>query len=253
MDAGAGVAEVSAARVPELEGSGGGAPPDEMPGADAPLRRMRADARRNRLRVLQAAEELFAEGGLKVQIEQVAERAGVGVGTVCRNFPTKQALVDAIITQHCESLLEEAYRALDEPDAGGAFWRFCAAMAEFQAHHLAFAEEMAGGMDLPSSAKPIKESLRGVVAELMARAQACGAVRTDIGPGDLAMLFSGIAHASALAGECEPLRRRRYLTIVMDGLRPLDATPLPGRPTDLGAIQPAKSSQARGGADPDPT
>ena len=74
---------------------------------EQPARTRRADARRNRERVLAAAAELFAEEGCKVQIEQVAHRAGVGVGTVCRNFPTKVDLVDAVVTQGCELLLEE--------------------------------------------------------------------------------------------------------------------------------------------------
>jgi AcrR family transcriptional regulator len=203
---------------------------------------MRADARRNRERVLEAAEKLFAEEGLKVQIEQVAQRAGVGVGTVCRNFPTKQTLVDAVLTSRCESLLADARLSLAEPDAGTAFQRFFALMADFQARHLAFAEEMAADMDLPTSVLPVKESLHQVVAELVARAQACGAIRTDIGPGDMVMLFSGIAHAAALAGECEPTLRQRYLTIVMDGLRPADATPLPGHPVDFRAVERAKAA-----------
>ncbi|GAC1373848.1 MAG: TetR/AcrR family transcriptional regulator [Actinomycetota bacterium] len=208
--------------------------------ADTIERPLRADARRNRERVLQAAEVLFAEGGLKVQIEQVAQRAGVGVGTVCRNFPTKQALVDAVLTGMCESLLADAQAALVEPDAGGSFRRFFAAMADFQARHLAFAEEMAADMDLPTSAVAVKASLRDAVDELVSRAQACGAIRPDIGPGDMAMLFSGIAHAASWAGECAPTLRQRYVAIVMDGLRPLNPTPLPGRPIAMAEVQQAR-------------
>lgn len=206
------------------------------------LRPRRADARRNRERVLQAAEKLFAEEGLKVQIEQVAQRAGVGVGTVCRNFPTKQTLVDAVLTSRCESLLTDARLALAEPDAGAGFQHFFALMADFQARHLAFAEEMAAGMDLPTSVLTVKESLHEVVTELVARAQACGAIRSDIGPGDMVMLFSGIAHAAALAGECEPTLRQRYLTIVLDGLRPANTTPLPGHPVDFRAVERTRTS-----------
>ena len=201
---------------------------------------MRADARRNRERVLEAAEELFAEDGLKVQIEQVAQRARVGVGTVCRNFPTKQALVDAILTTRCESLLAAARQALAEPDAGQGFQQFFVAMADYQARHLAFAEEMAADMDMPTSVRPVKESLHQAVAELVSRAQACGAIRTDIGPSDMVMLFSGIAHAAASAGESEPTLRQRYLTVVMDGLRPDNSTPLPGEPVDFQTVEEAK-------------
>jgi len=106
---------------------------------EQPSRPRRADARRNRERVLAAAAELFAEEGSKVQIEQVAHRAGVGVGTVCRNFPTKVALVDAVVTQGCELLLDEAQAALGEPDAGAALRRYFVRMAELQARHRALA------------------------------------------------------------------------------------------------------------------
>lgn len=208
-------------------------------------RPLRADARRNRERVLEAAETLFAEEGLKVQIEQVAQRAGVGVGTVCRNFPTKQHLVDAVLTGMCESLLDGARSAVTEPDAGAAFAGFCSAMADFQVRHLAFAEEMAADMDLPSAAVAVKASLRQVVDELLARAQRCGAIRDDIGSGDLVMLFSGIAHAASIAGEGAPMLRQRYLAIMLDGLRPLDPTPLPGAPMGFAELQAAKRNQSR--------
>ena len=78
---------------------------------DVTARPLRADARRNRERVLAAAEAVFGESGLNGQIEEVARRAGVGVGTVCRNFPTKQALVEAVLTSMYESLLGRALEA----------------------------------------------------------------------------------------------------------------------------------------------
>ena len=79
---------------------------------DVTTRPMRSDARRNRERVLAAAESVFSEMGLRAQIEEVARRAGVGVGTVCRHFPTKQALVEAVLEAMYESLLHDARRAL---------------------------------------------------------------------------------------------------------------------------------------------
>src|SRR5450432_1287207 len=94
-------------------------------------RQQRVDARRNRERVLAAAEQVFAEEGLKGQVEEVARRAGVGVGTVCRNFPTKQALVEAVLTSMYESLLGRALEALQHPDPGEAFERFFVALPDF--------------------------------------------------------------------------------------------------------------------------
>ena len=90
-------------------------------GADGPRR---ADARRNRERVLVAAEAVFAESGVKAPVEEVARRAGVGVGTVCRNFPTKQALIEAVVGAMYESLVDEIEAANAEPDPARAFERF---------------------------------------------------------------------------------------------------------------------------------
>ena len=192
-------------------------------------RPMRADGRRNRQRVLDAAGALLAERGLKVQIEEIAQRAGVGVGTVCRNFSTKEALIDAVLAGMCEEMLEQARSAQADPDAGRAFSTFVANVAEFQGRHRVLAEEMSTTVDMPTGAVKIKRALRHAVEDLVARAQQAGALRADIGPADMAMLFAGIGHAAALAG-VDPVLRQRYLTVVLDGLRPIQPTPLPGAP-----------------------
>jgi AcrR family transcriptional regulator len=205
----------------------------------------RADARRNRERVLAAAEEVFAESGLKGQIEDVARRAGVGVGTVCRNFPTKQALVEAVLTSMYESLLSRALDALGHPDPGEAFERFFVALPEFQARHRALGEQMAKELELPTSAQPLREELVGALAELVSRAQAAGAIRGDIGPADVSMLFAGVAHATALAGELQPVLRERYVRIILDGLRAKEASELPGRPLDFAQLRRMKQRRKR--------
>jgi len=166
----------------------------------------------------------------------VAHRAGVGVGTVCRNFPTKVALVDAVVTQGCELLLDEAQAALGEPDAGAALRRYFVRMAELQARHRALAEEMSAAV--PASAVPVKRALHEAVGRLMEKAQAAGAIRSDIGAGDVTMLLSAISHATALTGD--PELRERYISIVLDGLRPHDASPLPGRPLQFAEVQKSK-------------
>src|ERR1700693_6131204 len=99
----------------------------------------RADAVRNRERVLAAAEAVFAESGLMAQVEEVARRAGVGVGTVCRHFPTKQALVEAVLEAMYESVVHDAQVALAQVDAGDAFRSFFVSLSEFQARHRALA------------------------------------------------------------------------------------------------------------------
>lgn len=212
---------------------------------DLAARPMRADARRNRERVLTAAEEVFSELGLRAQVEEVARRAGVGVGTVCRHFPTKHALVEAVLEARYESLVHDAQVALEQSDPGEAFRSFFMSLSEFQARHRALAEEMATDIDLPVSARPLRTALRQSMSELVKRAQEAGAVRSDIGPADVALLFSGVAHATALAGDLQPALRERYIAIILDGLRPLDKSTLAGRPLDFAQLERLKKRRAR--------
>jgi AcrR family transcriptional regulator len=213
--------------------------------SDSAARPMRADARRNRELVLTAAEQVFAESGLKGQIEEVARRAGVGVGTVCRNFPTKQALIEAVLTSMYESLLGQALVALEHPDPGEAFESFFVALPEFYARHRALGEQMANELELPSSAQPLRERLTRALTELVARAQASGAIRADIGPADVSLLFAGIAYGTALAGELQPVLRERYVRIILDGMRPREASALPGRPLDFAQLRRVKQRRTR--------
>jgi AcrR family transcriptional regulator len=196
-----------------------------------PSRPLRSDARRNRERVLEAARQVFAERGLAAPIEDVARRAGVGVATVCRNFATKQALVDAVISEVLAPLEKAAADAEADPDPGRAFDQFVITMAEFQASNRALAEEMAA--DTRLSNDRVKRQLRAAIAALVGRAQAVGAVRADIGPADLAMLFLGIAHAAALVGDEDRELHRRFVHIALDGLRTSNPTALPGRALDF--------------------
>ncbi len=212
---------------------------------DVEPRPRRADALRNRERVLAAAEEVFAEEGLRAQVEEVARRAGVGVGTVCRNFPTKQALVEAVLTSRYETLVELARDALADPDPAVAFERFFVALPEFHARHRALSEQMANELELPPSAEPLREELRRALDELVSRAQVAGAVRADIGPADISMLFAGVAHATALVGDLQPVLRERYVRIVLDGLRPQKASDLPGKPLSFNQLRKLKQRRAK--------
>jgi AcrR family transcriptional regulator len=208
-------------------------------------RPQRADARRNRELVLAAAEAVFSELGLRASIEEVARRASVGVGTVCRHFATKQALVEAVLEARYESLVRDAQRALEQPDRGVAFRSFFVSLSQFQARHRALAEQMATEIELPASAQPLRMSLRQAMIELVTRAQRSGAIRADIGPADVVMLLSGVAHATAPAGDLQPALRERYVAIILDGLRPLEATTLSGRPLDFAELERLKSRRNR--------
>ena len=210
---------------------------------DSPTGPRRADAVRNRALVLAAAEEVFAEQGMKAQVEEVARRAGVGVGTVCRNFPTKQSLIEAVLASLYVSLLEQAEAAAAQPDPAAAFEEFFVALPDFHVRHRAFAEQMANELEV--AAEPVRDRLMTVVSDLVTRAQAAGAIRSDIGPADVSMLMSGVAHATALAGELQPMLRERYVRIVLDGLRPDAVSTLPGHPVSYTDLRHAKQRSAK--------
>jgi AcrR family transcriptional regulator len=192
--------------------------------------KLRADARRNRERVLEAARECFARSGLDAQVDDIAKRAGVGVGTVYRHFPTKDALAAALASDHFRRLAERARDALEQDDAWEAFTEFMRRSAAQQAGDLALAEVMAAQPDVIREAAMNRADLHSAVSELVARAQATGNLRPDVVPADVPMLMCGIGRATC-AGATGPVQSwERYLAIVLDGLRAPGSSRLPGHP-----------------------
>jgi AcrR family transcriptional regulator len=191
---------------------------------DRPLtheRAQRADARRNRQRVLEAARERMAAVGLDAQIEDIARLAGVGVGTVYRHFPTKDLLVDALAAARFERLAEMAREALETEDAWEAFAEFMRASARIQSEDQALSEVLTSRPETMARAAEAVDML-GLVGELMSRAQAAGAVRDDADPHDVPMLMCALA-GTYRNPHAEP---ERYIGIVLDGLRAPGTTAL---------------------------
>jgi AcrR family transcriptional regulator len=136
---------------------------------------LRADAQRNLDRVLGAACECFAEGGVDVSIDEVARRAGVGHGTVFRRFPTKEALLDAVLGKELDRMLLLAQAGLAEADPWDAFAGFFRACAEGYARNRAMVDGMERCRELPQM--PL---LQEAADELVRRAQRAGALRRDL-------------------------------------------------------------------------
>jgi AcrR family transcriptional regulator len=188
---------------------------------------LRADAERNRRLILEAAAEAFAERGLDAGMAEIARRAGVGNATVFRRFPTKEALFEAILDDRLAELERAADRAAEEEDPFEALVLFLEAGAAMQArdrglfqateHHL---------LEHPS----ILEKHRCIVdavEPLITRAQAAGVLREDVGATDvLGLMKAAVACLPAVPGIRED-GWRRPLSIMVDGLRPGAATPLP--------------------------
>jgi AcrR family transcriptional regulator len=201
--------------------------------AASAARPLRADARRNRARVLAAAREAFAAEGLAVPLDEIARQAGVGAGTVYRHFPTKEALFEAVIVDRLEYLADEARLALDAAREGGtdagavdagavdvAFFGFLALMVADAGSKRDLAEALAGaGVDLRAVTSQAAGRLRGYLDELLTRAQSAGVVRADVDTQDLHAIVFGALAAEQRRADSE--RPGRIAGLVCDGLRPL--------------------------------
>ncbi len=182
-------------------------------------RPLRADAQRNRAKILEAAEAVLANEGLAAPIDDIARRAGVGIGTVYRHFPTKEALFEAIFVAWVQRLVDEARMRLDTDDPGRAFFDELDSWLDHSVRHRAVAEGLAAtGVDVKAATADLKQELRDAVGQLLVRAQAAGAVRDDVEIGDVMLLLSGACTALNQA-DLERAARTRTFHLMCDGLR----------------------------------
>jgi AcrR family transcriptional regulator len=184
---------------------------------EAPEKPLRADARRNREKVLAAARAVFAEQGVEAQMDDVARRADVGVGTVYRHFPTKDALLNALTDELFAVVAVYTRNQLTLDDPWEAFTRAMWFGAEKTAGDRAFSEIMGAR---PGAARtcPGKEDLLVTVGELMERCIAAGKMRPDAVVDDVGMLMCGVGSASQMEHPV-PDAWRRHMAIMLDGLR----------------------------------
>jgi AcrR family transcriptional regulator len=182
-------------------------------------RPLRADARRNRERVLTAARAVFSESGREAQMDDVARRAMVGVGTVYRHFPTKEALIDAIAAEAFERLVAVAQEQLArEGDPWDALVQTLWAGAEILAGDRAVSEIMAETNGPVAVDLETQRQMSATMEQLLARARDAGALRADVILDDIPMLMCGIGTANCKP-HIVPDAWRRHLSIVIDGLR----------------------------------
>ena len=189
---------------------------------------MRADAVRNRERIVQAARETFAADGLEAGMDDVARRAGVGVGTLYRHFPTKDALVRALVDVKF-TLLAERVRAVRDLglEPGEAFRRALSAGAELHAEDRALAQVTSEQPPSIFRAAVAQSGLRDVMGELLAAAQAAGAVRPDAVLDDVPTTMCALGAVMRAAESGRAGSWQRLLALVLDGLRAPGAEPLP--------------------------
>jgi AcrR family transcriptional regulator len=182
-----------------------------------PARPQRADAARNRARVLEVAYESFAAEGLSVPIDEIARRAGVGAGTVYRHFPTKEALFQAVIQDRMRRLVDDGRALLESDGPGEALFTFLRSMVlQWGATNRGLVDALAGfGIDIAGAAPDAEDAFLAVLGELLCAAQEAGTARKDLGVREVKTILVGCqameAYNSALAG--------RVTDVVVDGLR----------------------------------
>lgn len=198
---------------------------------------LRADAQRNRVLLVDAAATLFAERGPEVPMEEIARRAGVGVGTLYRRFPDREALVRAVAFEGFHRVVANARAAAGEPDGWSGITRFVrSSVADLSlAAWLStwFARTWAE-LRLDAEQQELRAELLGLLDGLVRRAQHEGAMRPEIGVGDLAVLLARVLRP--LPGALGAVSERsveRHVAVVLDGLRARPGDPLPGRPLTL--------------------
>ncbi|MFC9590043.1 TetR/AcrR family transcriptional regulator [Streptomyces sp. NPDC056944] len=181
---------------------------------------LRADARRNRARVLEAAETVLARDGVAASMRAVAQEAGVGLGTIYRHFPTRETLYEAILVARMERLIEHAPALREAEDAGAAFFGFFTDIVDNATRMRALADVLAdAGMDVKAGLSEVGSAVRSAVEALLIRAQQEGAVREDLRLPELLALLGAVCMA-AERQQWEPELRDRTLRVVFDGCRP---------------------------------
>jgi AcrR family transcriptional regulator len=182
-----------------------------------PARPLRADAARNRARLLEVAYEAFAAEGLSVPIDEIARRAGVGAGTVYRHFPTKEDLFRAVVKDRLQRIVDEGYALLksDGPDEG--LFTFLRSMVlQWGATDRGLVDALAGfGIDIETAAPEAEEAFLGLLRELLRAAQKSGTARRDVGVPEVKALLVGCQAMQSYNGELA----ERVTAVVVDGLR----------------------------------
>ncbi|MFF5207499.1 TetR/AcrR family transcriptional regulator [Streptosporangium sp. NPDC000396] len=187
---------------------------------DDDARPLRADARRNRALVLEAAEAILARDGLGASMRAIARHAGVGLGTIYRHFPTQEALYQAIIIDRTQRLVDRAQSLHHADDPGAAFFDFFTDIVENATRKKTLADVLAdAGIDAKAGMSEISRNMRDAIETLLTRAQRAGAVRDDLHMPELLALLAATCMA-AERNQWDRELRTRTLAIVFDGCRP---------------------------------
>jgi AcrR family transcriptional regulator len=207
-----------------------------MPRATTAERPLRRDAERNRDRIVEAARAAFASDGIHVSVEEIARRAGVGMGTLYRRFPTKRDLIDAVLEDAFSEICQAAEGALELEDGWLGFTTFLDSVFALHVRNRGIKDVIASGQHDRSRLEALRARMRPLVAELITRAQEQGTLRSDFVAEDMPILIWTGGRVAELTSAVSPELWRRYLGFVLDGLRADAATPLTHPPLTRGQL-----------------
>lgn len=221
-------------------------------------RPLRADAERNRRRLLDAARELFAQRGLQVTLDDIAHHAGLGVGTAYRRFASREKLIDALFEERVGDIVALAREALEAEDPWEGLVCFLERSLELQAADRGLKELLLGAVDGRERIARIREQMRPLGSELVRRAQEAGYLRPDFAAPDIPLLQIMLGAVVDASTTVQPELYRRYLALLLDGMRaegtgprePLDVPPLDW--TNLAGVMSCWRPSQRRGADGPP-
>ncbi|WP_045742708.1 TetR/AcrR family transcriptional regulator [Actinoplanes rectilineatus] len=184
-----------------------------------PPRPLRADAARNRELLLRAAREMFAQRGLDVTLDEIARHAGVGVGTVYRRFANKEELVEALFDDQLDRMIALAEESLARADTWDGFAEMFRRFSALMAADHGLREVLLHNTYGHDRVARIRERFVPAMDAVVRRAQQAGVLRPDVEPTDLPIIETMLGGVEAFAQPVRPELYRRYLTIILDGMR----------------------------------
>jgi AcrR family transcriptional regulator len=212
--------------------------------ADGPASRpLRKDAARNRALLIDAAREVFADRGLEASLDDIAHRAGLGVGTAYRHFSNKHELAEAIFAEAIDRVIELAEHGAEAPDPWTGIVTFLEGTAEMQTADRGLREVLMGVHD-PERMEQVNDRLSPPMRRMIERAKQAGQIRPDVEVTDLGIVVLMLCTVADVTGDAAPDLWRRYLPMLLDGLR-TTGTDLPVPPVPEDVLRKAMDSHKR--------
>ncbi len=200
-------------------------------GAMRERRQLRADAERNRAAIVAAAQAVFAEHGLEAPLEEIAQRAGVGIATLYRRFPAREQLVAAALIEKVAQYTEAAAEAAAASDPWAGFVRYVQRICELQAADRGLSDLLSMALAADERIERLRATANAQVVRLIERAKEAGRLREDFAGEDLLLLLIASAAVGQATRADAPDTWRRFVALVLDAFERRDAAPLPPGPT----------------------